>query len=93
MFPFVRGITLVVALSLDCGAALAEDLNSANSVMGGCHSFLAITDKPPVSSTFADGFLAGRCLGIVDALSGTPNVCAPAGVTSGKSLECAYAHN
>ena len=79
----VRGIALVAAMLLGCGASFAEDLGSANHIMVGCRS--AVAGGPSKNS--AEALLRGYCMGITDtlfALSGI--VCPPKGSTTGQTV-------
>jgi hypothetical protein len=53
MFQFMRGIALVAAMLLSCGAGFAENLVSANLIMPGCRSFAAQDFSNPAYSTRA----------------------------------------
>ena len=83
MFQFVRGIALVAAMLLGCGASFAQDLNSANFIVPGCRPFMA---RGPLSGTLDDAFNAGRCAGIVETLASSGVVCRTEGVTIGQTI-------
>ena len=81
MFHSVRGIALVAAMLLSCGASFAENLVSANLIMPGCRSFAAQDFSNPGL------FDKGRCAGIVEAIAAlTADVCAPSESTLGQTV-------
>ena len=79
MFQFVRGFLLVTAMMLNCEAALAADVTSANYVMPGCRGFL---------TGARDDFIAvGICVGTVSTLVNVaPGICAPQSGTNEQSI-------
>jgi hypothetical protein len=83
MFRCLRGIVLIAALVLDCGAAFAEDTTSANYVMAGCRAFLL----PKIPHDTNLNLIAGVCAGIVSGINyAAADVCPPIGVTSVQSV-------
>jgi hypothetical protein len=78
MSGFLRGIAVIAAMLFGCGAAFAEDINSANHMMAGCRSLVARTSS--------DVFDQGKCVGIINTLVDTGRTCAPKGSTTGQSV-------
>ena len=88
MFQFVRGIALVAAMLLSCGASFAEidRLDTANFMMARCRSFIAGTQGSQ-HRTGDEAFYSGVCVGTVDTLVFAGNgVCRPAGATVGQAV-------
>lgn len=81
MFHFMRGVALVAATLLGCGASFAEDdLWSANYMMPACRAFVA-------SNLDAFTLRQGRCIGIVETLGQfTADVCGPSNVTTEQAI-------
>ena len=73
----MRGIALVAATLLSCGASFAEDLDLANYLMPACRSLVAAVNYDQAA------FLMGRCVGTVETIAAHVDVCSPPGVTSG----------
>jgi hypothetical protein len=80
MFQYLRGIALIAAMMLNCGAAFAEpDQASANFMMPSCRDVVSgfISKKP-------DFFTAGICTGIIVGVVFTGavfnRICLPNGV-------------
>ena len=81
MFQFVRGIALVAAMLLGCGASFAEEnVRAAKYVMTGCRAI-----GEPMNSV-VDALLRGRCAGIVETLAISSGVCQPQGVTTRQAV-------
>jgi hypothetical protein len=61
----LRGIVLIAALILDCGAALAEihESDSANYVMPGCRNY--VSETPGKGDIFKTGWCGGLISGLV----------------------------
>lgn len=80
MFRYLRGIALIAAIMVNCGATFAKpDQDSANYIMPGCRDF--------ITHTLVNPFMNGRCAGILETLVGvTADVCHPAGVTVGQTV-------
>jgi Rap1a immunity proteins len=87
MLQNLRGIALIAALLLNCGAAVGQqDVFSANAVMPGCRTFLGDMARAKTSEALD----AARCLGLVEgiaygAAAGT-FVCYEPTVTSGQTI-------
>ena len=90
MFQFLRGIVLIAAVVLNCGAAFGQvDLNSANKLMPACRNFAA-------DSKYAEGdanyFSQGVCVGTVETLVlvgpalKNGGACAPRGSTTAQAV-------
>jgi hypothetical protein len=89
MFQFMRGIALVAAMLLGCGASFAGATTSANLIMQGCRVFFA----KPAKETIDDAFLQGECLGIVDAvLHLAEDNCPPKGSTPEQAIRIVVKH-
>jgi hypothetical protein len=75
MFQFLRGVAVIAAMMLNCGAAFADpDTQSANFYLSACRDF---TVQSKISS---DSFTRGLCVGNIDALMtvGAPlGICPP----------------
>ena len=84
MFQFLRGIVLIAAMMLNCGAAFAEpDQASANYMMPACRD-AALRDLAANGESHGDYFTMGFCLGIINGINymGTLyGICSPNGVT------------
>ena len=85
MFHFLRGIALVAAMMLGCGAVLADpDRTSANYVMSGCRTYVgngasAETDLPLMVGMAMD---MAKCGGLIEGLSYAAPICKPNYVTN-----------
>jgi hypothetical protein len=80
MFQFLRGIVLITALTLNCGAAFAAEVGSADFIMPSCRAALGLqTDGPPN---------AGLCIGLIDGLGyQRPGICIPNGVSLSQGVK------
>jgi hypothetical protein len=79
MFQFLRGVVLIAAVTLNCGAAFAY---TANETMPGCRAFL----KDSVASG-REGIEAGLCAGAVAGLVyAAPGVCVPKGADAAQAV-------
>jgi hypothetical protein len=68
MFQSLRGIVLITALTLNCGAAFAQkDLISANAMMPGCRIFASDNLDMPVKESLA--FSVAKCAGLVEGIA------------------------
>jgi hypothetical protein len=87
MFQYLRGIALIAALLLNCGAAVGQqDVFSANAVMPGCRTFLGDMAQAKTSEALD----AARCLGLVEGIvygaSAGMLVCNEPTVTAGQAI-------
>jgi hypothetical protein len=84
MFNFLRSITFIAAMTLNCGIALAQDYDSANNVMVGCRASVLPPSEIPDEKHFEAGYCLGLISGVNDLLAVMKKACAPRNVTKGQ---------
>jgi hypothetical protein len=73
MFQFLRGIVFIAVMMLNCGFAVAEDMDSANFNLPNCRNSIE-TNRIEVATAYGTAFCSGMVRGLTYL---APDVCAP----------------